>query len=61
MTDIPRVFDLAFDRVKTRLLKSIARDGLRVLNRVLQESGFGKSEFLQDYTVFAFVSVIGYF
>ncbi len=53
--DISTTLSTYLDRVVDDLLHGIAKDGLVLLKRVLDEAGFAKSPFLKDYQVFSHI------
>ena len=56
MVDIATTLDAMVRRAFGAVVDDIAKDGLRVLRRVLDEAGFSKSEYLRNYEVYAHVS-----
>jgi hypothetical protein len=53
--DISTTLTAYLDRVVDDIVDGIAKDGLVLLKRVLDEAGFAKSPYLKDYEVYAHV------
>jgi hypothetical protein len=53
--DISTTLSTYLDRVVEDMVHGIAKDGLVLLKRVLDEAGFAKSPYLKDYEVYAHV------
>lgn len=53
--DISTTLTSYLDRVVSDMVDEIAKDGLALLKRVLDEAGFAKSPYLKDYEVYAHV------
>lgn len=55
MADISTTLTAALNRALDSIIEDVAKEGLKALRRVLEGSGFSKSEHLRDYEVFAHV------
>lgn len=55
MTDYTTTIATQLNRIVDSLVDEIANDGLQLLKKILDSSGFAKSEYLKDYEVYAHV------
>ena len=53
MSDITTALVAVLQRSVISISDDIAKDGLKLLKTVLEDAGFGKSEYLKDYELFA--------
>jgi len=59
MSDVTTALMARLQRSLDAVSDGIAKDGLQLLRRVLEDAGFGKSEFLKDYDLYAHKSGSG--
>ncbi len=57
MTDYTTTIATQLNRIVDSLVDEIANDGLQILKKILDSSGFAKSEYLKDYEIYAHVDV----
>lgn len=53
--DISTTLTAYLDRVVANMVHGVAKDGLALLKRILDQAGFAKSPYLKDYEVYAHV------
>jgi len=58
MAEITTAFNTALDRALDRVIDSIAIEGVKALQVILDNAGFSKSPYLKDYEIYA--NVIGH-